>query len=61
MLAFFSVARLMLNVACPGVFAWNVKREQLSVAGNAIASRRPGGRDLQDPIMLSSRSTSATA
>jgi len=54
-LAFFNVARLILNVACPGAFAWNVK---VKTCPSPLIPLLPGGRDAVNcriPIMLSSR------
>ena len=60
-LAFFSMARLMLSVAWPGALAWNVK---VKTCPSPLIPLLPGGRDAvtcRIPIMLSSRFTSATA
>ena len=48
MLAFFTPARLMLKVACPGAFAWKVMRKHRSIAADAGGSRRTRSRELQN-------------
>src|SRR5208283_3469486 len=60
MAAFFTAARLMLKVACPGARAWNVR---VKTDPSPVMPGLPGGREAVScrmPTMLSSRFTSAT-
>ncbi len=49
MLAFFSMARLMLSVACPGAFAWKVSVNTCPSPVMPVTSGRPRCCELQNP------------